>query len=97
MLPERTSPEFPAALKARREFLGLSRRELAEQAGICSTGPRRYEEPTAKHFSAPSPKTWRVLNIILGYDLNKHSDVCLSDATLDQLFDEIRKRINKEQ
>jgi len=65
MLPSPTSSDFPAALKTRREFLGLSRAELARRAGIHGVMPRRYEEPDSGEFATPRADTWRKLNEIL--------------------------------
>lgn len=65
MLPSPTSPDFPAALKARRELLGLSRAELARRAGIHGVMPRRYEEPDTGEFASPRADTWKKLNEIL--------------------------------
>ena len=65
MLPSPTSPDFPGALKARREFLGWSRAELARRAGIHGVMPRRYEEPNCGEFASPRADTWKKLNEIL--------------------------------
>nr|WP_313132819.1 helix-turn-helix transcriptional regulator [Pseudomonas juntendi] len=65
MLPSPTSPEFPAALKARRELLGLSRAELARKANIHGVMPRRYEESDCGEFASPRADTWKKLNEIL--------------------------------
>ena len=65
MLPSPTSPDFPAALKARRELLGLSRAELARQANIHGVMPRRYEESDCGEFASPRADTWKKLNEIL--------------------------------
>lgn len=70
MLPYPASPEFPAALKARREFLGLSRSALARAANIHGVMPRRYEEPGCRDFTRPrADSTWIALNMALGYDV----------------------------
>ena len=69
MLPSPTSSDFPAALKARREFLGLSRAELARRAGIHGVMPRRYEEPDCGEFASPRADTWKKLNEILYPDV----------------------------
>lgn len=65
MLPSATSPDFPAALKARRKLLGMSRAELARKAGIHGVMPRRYEEPDCGEFASPRADTWKKLNEIL--------------------------------
>ncbi len=65
MFPSPTSPEFPAALKARRELLGLSRAELARKANIHGVMPRRYEESDCGEFASPRADTWKKLNEIL--------------------------------
>lgn len=70
MLPYPASPEFPAALKARRELLGLSRSALARAANIHGVMPRRYEEPDCREFARPrADSTWIALNKALGYDV----------------------------
>lgn len=70
MLPHPTSPEFPGALKARRELKGMSRADLARAAGIHEVMPRRYEEPECGEFARPRPETtWLALNRALGYDI----------------------------
>jgi transcriptional regulator with XRE-family HTH domain len=70
MLPHPYSPEFPAALKARRELLGMSRAALAKAAGIHGVMPRRYEEPDCGEFARPRPETtWLALNRALGYEI----------------------------
>lgn len=70
MLPYPSSPEFPAALKARREFLGLSRSALARAANIHVVMPRRYEEPDCGEFARPrADSTWLALNKALGYEV----------------------------
>lgn len=80
MLPDPSSPQFPAALKARRESLGLSRSALARAAGIHVVMPRRYEEPDCREFAQPrADTTWLALNKALGYDVPEE----LAVATLD--------------
>lgn len=70
MLPYPSSPEFPAALKARREALGMSRSALAREAKIHVVMPRRYEEPDCGEFARPRvDTTWLALNKALGYDI----------------------------
>lgn len=69
MLPYPSSPEFPAALKARRESSGLSRSALARAANIHGVMPRRYEEPDCREFAKPRADTWIALNKALGYDI----------------------------
>lgn len=70
MLPYPSSPEFPAALKARRESLGMSRSALAREAKIHVVMPRRYEEPDCGEFARPRVETtWLALNKALGYDI----------------------------
>lgn len=73
MLPPPSSSEFPAALKARREALGLSRSELARRANIHGVMPRRYEEPDCGEFSSPRGETWVALNKALGYEVEDHT------------------------
>lgn len=70
MLPYPTDPDFPTALKARRELRGLSRADLARAANIHEVMPRRYEEPDCGEFARPRPEsTWLALNRALGYDI----------------------------
>lgn len=70
MLPHPTSPDFPAALKTRRELRGMSRAELARAADIHEVMPRRYEEPLCAEFAKPRPETtWLALNRALGYEI----------------------------
>jgi transcriptional regulator with XRE-family HTH domain len=69
MLPFPTSPDFPHALKARRELRGMSRAQLARAADIHEVMPRRYEEPDCGEFTRPRPETWVALNRALGYEL----------------------------
>lgn len=70
MLPHPSSPEFPRALKARRELRGMSRAALARAANIHEVMPRRYEEPDCGTFARPRPETtWLALNRALGYDI----------------------------
>ena len=70
MLPHPSSPEFPSALKARRELRGMSRAALARAANIHEVMPRRYEEPDCGEFARPRPETtWLALNRALGYEI----------------------------
>lgn len=70
MLPYPTDPDFPHALKARRELRGMSRADLARAANIHEVMPRRYEEPDCGEFARPRPEsTWLALNRALGYDI----------------------------
>lgn len=70
MLPHPSSPEFPGALKARRELRGMSRTALAHAANIHQVMPRRYEEPDCGEFARPRPETtWLALNRALGYEI----------------------------
>lgn len=70
MLPHPSSPEFPSALKARRELRGMSRAALARAANIHEVMPRRYEEPECGEFARPRPETtWLALNRALGYEI----------------------------
>lgn len=70
MLPYPSSPDFPSALKARRELRGMSRSALARAANIHVVMPRRYEEPDCGEFARPRvDSTWIALNKALGYDV----------------------------
>jgi transcriptional regulator with XRE-family HTH domain len=80
MLPHPYSPEFPAALKARRELMGMSRAALAKAAGIHVVMPRRYEEPDCGEFARPRPETtWLALNRALGYQIPTDLEKDFSD------------------
>jgi transcriptional regulator with XRE-family HTH domain len=94
MLPPPTDPGFPAALKAARTKAGLSRRELADLAGINVAMVGRYEEPATQTFSQPSPPTWRKLNQALGLSAPTPAPgvVDLKTATIDQISAELRSR-----
>lgn len=75
MLPYPTDPDFPQALKARRELRGMSRADLARAAEIHEVMPRRYEEPDCGAFVRPRPhSTWLALNRALGYDIPENID-----------------------
>lgn len=65
MLPSPTSPDFPAALKARRGSIQGVRAELARKANIHGVMPRRYEESDCGEFASPRADTWKKLNEIL--------------------------------
>ena len=70
MLPRPSSPEFPGALKARRELRRMSRAALARAANIREVMPRRYEEPDCGEFARPRPETtWLALNRSLGFEI----------------------------
>jgi len=95
MLPLPTDSTFPAALKAARTRAGLSRRQLADRAGINVVMIGRYEEPETQSFSEPSPPTWRKLNDALGLSVSDQPTpgvVDLKTATLDQIVAEVRSR-----
>lgn len=98
MLPQPASKEFPAALKQARESRGMSRSELARRANIHQVMPRRYEEPTCREFTKPTANTWLALNRALGFEPNYENsltpvmDKFLSDASIDEIVAEIRKR-----
>lgn len=79
MLPFPSSPDFPAALKARRQLCGMSRAALARAAGIHMVMPRRYEEPECGEFARPrADSTWLALNKALGYELPGDIDELLA-------------------
>lgn len=83
MLPYPSSPEFPAALKARRESLGMSRSALAREAKIHVVMPRRYEEPECGEFARPRvDTTWLALNKALGYDIPADVSGSMAQAPL---------------
>ncbi|MDO8416265.1 MAG: helix-turn-helix transcriptional regulator [Agitococcus sp.] len=67
MLPHPNDPEFPSALKTRRMLRGMSSAELAFEANIHSSMPRRYEDPNCNAPAKPSPEVWFALNKVLGY------------------------------
>lgn len=102
MLPHPSSPEFPAALKAAREALGMSRAGLAHAAGIHKVMPRRYEDPTCSEFTRPTEKTMLALNRALGFTAENAMPttaatptaeaVLLCAASTDQIVAELRHR-----
>ena len=103
MLPDPTSPDFPAALKAAREAAGLTRTEFARRAKINGVMPRRYEEPDAQDFTRPTRTTWLWLNFALGFSaappspeplpvVEPATGVSLAQASIDQIVAELRSR-----
>lgn len=98
MLPDPSSPDFPAALKAAREAAGLSRSELARRAQIHAVMPRRYEEPGCREFARPSSSTYWALNRALGFHAETaqpaaaEQDVALSEASIEQIVAELKQR-----
>lgn len=64
-LPQRDSDDFPEALKARREQLGLSYTDLANAIGIHPVMPSRYENRNHSEFAKPKEGTWKKLNDFL--------------------------------
>lgn len=81
MLPSPTSIDFPSALKARREVLGLSRAALARKSGKHEVMIRRYEEPEVREFAKPRADTWLALNIALGYEVPDETYQAEKDKT----------------
>lgn len=99
MLPVATSPEFPAALKARRLGLGMSRAQLAIAIGIHPVMTRRYElEPGTREFTRPKRDTWVKLNRALGYEVGggeaakQEGKVSLQDISTEELVEELHRR-----
>ena len=103
MLPNFDSPDFPEALRARREALKLSQTTLAKLAGISTVMPVRYEKKDSSYFTRPSYKTWVALNKALGYevdesavqttiDLQKEYVLSLKDVSLDKIAEELQRR-----
>jgi len=85
MLPYPREPDFPAALKARRELRGMSRAALARAAGIHEVMPRRYEEPDCGEFTRPRPdSTWLALNRALGFEIP--TDIVTKIAQLESVY-----------
>lgn len=85
MLPYPRDPEFPAALKARRELRGMSRAALARAANIHEVMPRRYEEPDCGEFARPRPdSTWLALNRALGFEIP--TDIDTKIAQLESVY-----------
>lgn len=85
MLPYPREPDFPAALKARRELRGMSRAALARAAGIHEVMPRRYEEPDCGEFTRPRPdSTWLALNRALGFEIP--TDIDTKIAQLESVY-----------
>ena len=99
MLPVATSPEFPAALKARRLERGMSRANLAHAIGIHAVMTRRYElEPGTREFTRPKRETWVKLNRALGYEgeggevAEQERGVSLLDVSTEDLVEELHRR-----
>lgn len=94
MLPHPTSNDFPAAMKARREQLGLSRAELAQRAKIHSVMPRRYEEPDCGEFARPRHVTYLAICKALDCvpEQQEEDGVLLKNASLEQIIAEVRSR-----
>ena len=94
MLPMRDSAEFPAAMKAARETVGLSRSRLSALAGYNKDHTARFEEPTFSNFRIPSSAVWASINIVLENamsELKKETtvnliDIAANDSTLIQTF-----------
>lgn len=94
MLPNRRDSNFPAALKKRREELGLSLSELARLVGIHIVMPGRYENPNSTDFTAPSQKTWEKLNQVLFPDeqVNETKVVKTTDFTIEELVQMLKDK-----
>lgn len=75
MLPNPESINFAKILKAKRIALGISREQLANQAGISKALPRRYEELNAKDHCNPNAKSLKALNDALRYFASINKDV----------------------
>ncbi len=67
MLPIPESSNFSRVLKAKRLALGITRTELANQAGVNLNSIRRYEEPTAKDHCRPNVTSWKAICDALTY------------------------------
>ncbi len=70
MLLNPESINFAKILKSKRIALGISREQLAKQAGISKALPRRYEEINAKDHCKPNTKSLKALNDALIYFTN---------------------------
>lgn len=94
MLPIRTSPDFPQALKAAREAKGLSYKELADLVGINAAMPSRYENREHGNFGHPSEKTWKALNAVLFDTQNgaAHDRLTLKAASVQDIVAELKAR-----
>lgn len=75
MLPNPDSINFSVILRAKRLALGISREQLASQAGISKALPRRYEEVDAGDHCKPSAKSFKALNDALRYFSSISKDV----------------------
>lgn len=92
MLPDRNSPEFPAALKAAREAKGWTRAKLAQEAKIHAVMPRRYEEPDCSEFARPTQDSYVKLSKALGFTIVGDDDIVLNKASLEEIVAELASR-----
>ncbi|MEN9492210.1 MAG: hypothetical protein RJA63_2659 [Pseudomonadota bacterium] len=94
MLPSRTSPDFPQALKAAREAKGWSHKDLADRVGISQVMPSRYENREHGSFGPPSEKTWKALNSVLfdTGDGKGHERLTLKAASVQDIVAELKAR-----
>lgn len=97
MLPNPRSSTFPAQLRRARKDAGFTLAELAEEAGISSVMPGRYE----RGESMPSMSTWQSLNKALFKDIDeeeieaeaaKQADLSLKAATVEEILQELKTR-----
>lgn len=71
MLPLPKSKEFPLALKKYRERKGLSFKQLSELTGITTYRLERYEGYKLSSHVGPKFKIWRLLNKVLGIEIDE--------------------------
>ncbi|MGP8472397.1 helix-turn-helix domain-containing protein [Burkholderia sp. PR2] len=98
-LPPVTDPSFRSALKAARENMRFSYRELARRAGIHAVMPSRYENADSADATLPSFATWEKLNAALfptdpeaAESITSPDDVRLKDAPVEEIVAELKRR-----
>nr|WP_175799608.1 helix-turn-helix transcriptional regulator [Burkholderia anthina] len=98
-LPPVTDPNFRSALKAARENMRFSYRELARRAGIHAVMPSRYENADSADATLPSYATWEKLNAALfpvdieaAESATSQGEVCLTDASVEEIVAELKRR-----
>lgn len=98
-LPPVTDPGFRSALKAAREDMRFSYRELARRAGIHAVMPSRYENADSADATLPSFATWEKLNAALfptdadaGRSTMSPDEMLLKDASVEDIVAELKRR-----
>ncbi|MFL9918025.1 helix-turn-helix transcriptional regulator [Paraburkholderia fungorum] len=98
-LPPVTDPSFRSALKAARETMRFSYRELARRAGIHAVMPSRYENADSADATLPSYATWEKLNAALfppdaeaAKSTTSPDEMLLKDASVEEIVAELKRR-----